>query len=417
MTQLRAGSATDVGKVRTSNQDQLLVTEDLWAVADGMGGHAAGEVASLVAVESLRATFVAADGTEGLIEAAEAANRSIWARAQENPDLRGMGTTLVAVALVHEDDEDRLAVINVGDSRVYLMRDGELEQLTTDHSLVQELVDDGQLSETEAEVHPQRHVLTRALGVDSEVSVDWLQVLPLQGDRLLLCSDGLSREMSDAQVASVLRRLADPEDAARELVSGARSKGGSDNITVVIVDVVDDDDLAVAASEALRADPGVSIPSPLPDNQDGKNAAGPDAGGGGRNRPFGQSAARAPKTRAITVRVIGFVIVLLLLVGGAGFAVTWYARGTYFVGLSNSELTIYKGRPGGMLWFEPTVVKRTGVFTSDVPNYSLADLQNGKEEPTRGDAEKYVRALRTQGLTSTTTTLPATTLPATTVAP
>ena len=157
-------------------------------------------MASLTAVEALKAAYQVTGGTEGLVAAAQQANRSIWERAQGDPELHGMGTTLVAVALVNEDDEDRLAVINVGDSRVYLLRHGELEQLTTDHSLVQELVDDGQLTEVEATVHPQRHVLTRALGVDSEVSVDVLQVLPLKGDRLLLCSDGLPRELSDIQV-------------------------------------------------------------------------------------------------------------------------------------------------------------------------------------------------------------------------
>ena len=254
MTRLNAGSATDVGRVRSSNQDQLLVADDLFAVADGMGGHAAGEVASLTAVEALRATYHEADGAEGLVAATHQANRSIFERAQGNPELHGMGTTLVAVALVNEGNEDRLAIVNVGDSRVYLLRDGELEQLTTDHSLVQELVDDGQLTEAEATVHPQRHVLTRALGVDVDVNVDLLQVLPLKGDRLLLCSDGLVRELSDVQVASIMRRLADPDDAARELVSAANNRGGNDNVTVVIVDVVDDDDLAVTASEALESE-------------------------------------------------------------------------------------------------------------------------------------------------------------------
>ncbi len=264
MTRLRAGSSTDIGRVRTTNQDQFLVTDELFAVADGMGGHAAGEVASLTAVEALRATYEEADGSEGLVAAAHQANRSIFERAQGNPELHGMGTTLVAVALVNEGNEDRLAIVNVGDSRVYLLRQGELEQLTTDHSLVQELVDDGQLTEAEATVHPQRHVLTRALGVDIDVNVDLLQVLPLKGDRLLLCSDGLVRELSDVQVASIMRRLADPDEAARELVAAANNRGGNDNVTVVIVDVVDDDDLAATASEALKSDRGELVPSPRP---------------------------------------------------------------------------------------------------------------------------------------------------------
>ncbi|MDQ1366223.1 MAG: family protein phosphatase, partial [Acidimicrobiaceae bacterium] len=346
MTTLRSGSATDVGRVRANNQDQLLVTDGLFAVADGMGGHAAGEVASLAAVEALKATYQRKGGTEGLVEAAEQANRTIWERGQNDPELHGMGTTLVAVALVNEDNEDRLAIVNVGDSRVYLLRQGELEQLTTDHSLVQELVDDGQLSEVEATVHPQRHVLTRALGVDSVVNVDVLQLLPLKGDRLMLCSDGLPRELSDLQMASIMRRLADPNDAARELVSAAKNRGGNDNITVVVVDVVDDDDLSLTASMALESDPGLQIPSPIPvyEADTGESVAGRDSFGGGRfRRAPRQAAPAAPTRRAITFRVVGFLVLLIALVAGAGFAVAWYARGSYFVGLTSDELTIFKG--------------------------------------------------------------------------
>jgi len=421
MTQLRAGSATDVGRVRTNNQDQLLVTADLFAVADGMGGHAAGEVASLTAVEALKAAYARTGGTEGLVAATHHANRSIWDRGQEDPELRGMGTTLVAVALVNEDGEDRLAVVNVGDSRVYLLRQGELEQLTTDHSLVQELVDDGQLSEVEATVHPQRHVLTRALGVDSDVSVDILQVLPLKGDRLLLCSDGLSRELSDTQVASVMRRLADPDDAARELVSAAKNRGGNDNITVVVIDVVDDDDLTLTASLALASDPGLYIPTPIPAfeslERTGKGDDGSGARGGGRRgRLRRESSPAVPRSRVITVRVVGFLALLIALIGGAGVAVAWYARGSYFVGLSNDRLTVYKGRPGGLLWFQPTVAATSQVHSADVASYRLNDLRSGKEEPSLSRAQDYIDSLKNEKArlsptTTTTTTAPTSTVP------
>jgi protein phosphatase len=331
-----------------------------------------------------------------------------------------MGTTLVAVALVNDDGEDRLAVVNVGDSRVYLLRQGELEQLTTDHSLVQELVDDGQLSEVEATVHPQRHVLTRALGVDSDVSVDILQVLPLKGDRLLLCSDGLSRELSDTQVASIMRRLADPDDAARELVSAAKNRGGNDNITVVIIDVTDDGDLPQTASLALESDPGVHIPSPIPayepPEQSGKNDAGSRSRRGGRDGRLAKAGAPAvPRSRAITIRVIAFLALLIALVGGAGVAVAWYARGSYFVGLSNDRLTVYKGRPGGLLWFQPTVAATSQVHTADVASYRLNDLRTGKEEPSLSRAQDYIDSLKDEKArltpTTTTTTAPPVTVP------
>ena len=245
MSKLVVGSATDVGLVRANNQDQLLVCPGLYAVADGMGGHAAGEVASLTAIRALRAAFEASDqrSATALADAAKAANRAIWEQARANREMFGMGTTLVAVAVVERDDgTNGLALVHIGDSRVYLLRDGALRQLTVDHSLVQELVDDGQISQAQAAVHPQRHVLTRALGVEPAADVDLLDLSPNHGDRYVLCSDGLSREASDDQIAAVLRRFADPSEAARELVALARSRGGSDNITVVVVDVRGNDD-------------------------------------------------------------------------------------------------------------------------------------------------------------------------------
>ncbi len=417
MTTLRAASATDVGKVRSNNQDQLLVAFPLFAVADGMGGHAAGEVASLTAVEALRAGFNQEEATAGLIAAAKSANRAVWDKSQQDAELRGMGTTLVALALVTEHGGEQLAVINVGDSRVYLLRDGELDQLTTDHSLVQELVDDGQLSEADALVHPQRHVLTRALGVDPDVPVDSIEVTPYRGDRFLLCSDGLSREMTDDQIASILRRFGQPEEAAKALVSEARDKGGNDNITVVVVDVVDDDDKAAAASAALASEPVLVIPSEVR-----KSQAEASAGGGGRRGRLRRRdrTAQTPKTRAVTFRVVGFVVLLLILLGGAAAGVVWYARGTYFVGVDQGRLAIYKGRPGGLLWFKPTIVEVSDVSTSQVPPSAQDDVKRGKEEATLADARTYVQNQKaafeaTTTTTTTTTGTPATTTPATTV--
>jgi protein phosphatase len=322
-----------------------------------------------------------------------------------------MGTTLVALALVDAEGEQRLAIINVGDSRLYLLRDGELEQLTTDHSLVQELIDDGQLSEAEADYHPQRHVLTRALGVDRDVNVDCLQILPVRGDRYLLCSDGLSREVSDSQLASVLRRLADPDSAAKELVAQARAHGGNDNITVVIVDVVDDDDRAVAASAALADDPGLVIPSEIGKKEE-KGEATEVSGRGGRSRRARRHQMSRPHARPVTFRVVAFTIILLVLVAGVIAAIGVYARGSYFVGVDHGQLTVYKGKPGGLLWFQPTVVEHTGVATTDVLATRLSDLQSGKEEASLNEARQYVHNLQTEAAqhqvasTTTTTTPP-----------
>src|SRR3954454_4724966 len=254
MTELRAGGATDTGLVTAHNEDNSLADERLFAVADGVGGHKAGEVASQTAVDTLQREFTEPT-TDGLIDAVKTANRTVWDLAESNPDQRGMGTTLTALALVDEDGEERLAVVNVGDSRAYLLQHGELEQLTEDHSLVEQLVREGQLTPEEAQVHPQRSIITRALGLDPEVEVDSWELTPYKGDRILLCSDGLTNEVSDDEIASTLRSVSDPEEAARQLVNEARDHGGSDNITCVVVDVLDDDGRAEQASAALAAEP------------------------------------------------------------------------------------------------------------------------------------------------------------------
>jgi protein phosphatase len=388
MTALRAGSMTDVGRIRTNNEDELLVAEPLFAVADGMGGHAAGEVASQVAIEALRAAWQRDHSADGLAEAVRTANRAVWDRAQEKAEYRGMGTTMTAVALVGEGDDETMAVVNVGDSRTYLLRDGELDQLTDDHGLVAELVRSGQLSAEEAEVHPQKNVLTRVLGLDPDVEVDCFQVVPFRGDRLLLASDGLTNEVTDAQMASVLRRLADPQEAAAELVRMAKDNGGSDNITVVVVDVVDDDDRSESASAALAGDrqQATQTAHREPPVRDEPPAAAPP-----RN-----DALPPPDSgpRRFTIRVAVFVLVLVLLVAGALATVGWYARGSYYVGLAGTQVTIYRGRPGGVLWFKATVAESTGITKDHVLASRLDDLQAGKPEPSLAAARKYVKNLQ-----------------------
>ncbi|MGB3411284.1 MAG: protein phosphatase 2C domain-containing protein [Microthrixaceae bacterium] len=233
---LIAGSASLVGKVRAANEDSLLVSSDVLVVADGMGGHLAGEVASARAVEIL----AEAEGHRSLVELVSAvhlANRRISDSAAEDPALRGMGTTICVVGQVDEDGE-HLAILNVGDSRVYLLADGELNQLTEDHSLVETLVREGRITPAEAEVHPQRNVLTRALGVEALVLVDAWLLLPCDGDRLLLCSDGLFNELSVERITEILQDQDDPDVAARRLAAEAEAAGGRDNITTVVADVI-----------------------------------------------------------------------------------------------------------------------------------------------------------------------------------
>ena len=407
MTELRVGSATDVGQVRTNNEDQLLVGDQLFAVADGMGGHAAGEVASLTAVEALKAAFEGHASADGLADAVREANRAVWRRAAEQMELRGMGTTVTAVALVDEDGEQQLVVANVGDSRAYLLRGGELDQITDDHSLPEEMVRRGELAPEDAVMHPQRHILTRVLGMDEEIEVDCFRIVPYKGDRVLLASDGLTNEQTDDQIASILRRLADPDDAAKELVRQAKANGGNDNITVVVIDVVDDDDRATAASAALAAEPSTPRTGRVEHVADGEGDGG--RGGDGPERD------RLPKPRRLTGRVIAFVVVLAILLGGTVGAVVWYARSSYYVGVDGTRVAIYQGRPGGLLGLDPTMKERTDLRLDEVPPARRDDLTRGKEVPSLDAARTYVVNLEEEAAalqaTTTTTTTTTTAIP------
>lgn len=423
MTVLRGGAATDVGRVRSNNQDQLLVAETLFAVADGMGGHAGGEVASLAAIEALKTAFDENPSANGLADAVRNANQVVWNRAQEGRELRGMGTTLTAVALVEGDrpEEDLLAVVNVGDSRAYLLRDGELDQLTDDHSVPGELRRAGRLSDAEAAAHPQRNVLTRALGIEPNVEVDCFQVTPYQGDRLVLSSDGLYNEVDEDDIVTILRREGDPEKAAQELVALAREHGGNDNITVVIVDVTDDGARSVRASSAVAADPvparsarstSTSVTARRP-----AGAVPPGAPPVGAPLPTGRppgASSRSPEVvasgrRRITLRSTVFVA-LVLAVFAAGFGATaWYGRGGYFVGVARAgseEIVIFKGRPGGLLWFKPTVAERTGFTLAEVLPNRADDIRAGKEYSSIASAQRYVRNVTEEAAPTTPTTVP-----------
>jgi PPM family protein phosphatase len=238
VTVLRSGIATDIGRARDSNEDRAAAGDTLFAVADGMGGARGGEVAARLAIETLQTAYERNPTVAGLREAYVAANGAIWEESLRADELRGMGTTLTAAGLtVGIDGRDVLCLANVGDSRAYLMSGGQVRQITTDHSLAEERVRHGQMTEAEAEVHPHRHILTRALGVGPDVDVDLWELHVKTGDRLLLCSDGLSNEVNIEQIGQVLQSVRDPRKAARALVDRANAHGGNDNVTVVVVDV------------------------------------------------------------------------------------------------------------------------------------------------------------------------------------
>ena len=404
-----AGAATDVGMVRTENQDHLLIQPRLWLVADGMGGHRGGEVASLVASEVV-ASGVADLGPQRLDDAVRRANGAVIDRALGDPDLAGMGTTLTALAAVSGADGDAevLVLVNVGDSRTYRLAAGAsaVEQLTTDHSLVAEWEREGRITAEQAATHPHRNVITRALGIDEDVEVDRWELAPTVGDRYLLCSDGLTNELDDDAIAAVLVGTADPQVAADELVAQANVAGGRDNVTVVVVDVVGVDP-AVDVSTATATASATAPPSaPASSASLGSGSVG---------------AVASTRRSRFTWRVALFLVALVALVGLTAGAVVYWARGTYFVGAGGdggAEVVVFQGRPGGVLWFQPTVVESTPLVVAELPMPERQRVQDGHAEATLEDARRYVANLEARvSSTSTTSSTTSTTVTRTTAAP
>jgi len=386
MIEFRWGTATDVGRVRSVNQDQLLTMAPVFVVADGMGGHNGGEVAAAIAVDEM----AKADGVsslDDLIEAVQHANREIVDRSKLEPELRGMGTTLVALVGMTVGDEPRLGVANVGDSRLYRRTDEDLVQITEDHTLVEALVRDGRLTAEEALNHPQRNIVTRALGIDEKVLVDTWELAPKAGDRYLLCSDGLFNELSPPDMLEMLREIDEPAEAAVALVNRACDAGGRDNVTVVIIDVVDTD-----ADDDVAEDRIISIHKAVPDSvlrldpplQTGPNDPHPD------EILVDRSSTRAP---FVTWRLGVFVAAVLLVLGILVSSVVAYARSAYFVGLDGETVVIFQGRPDGVLWFDPTVEQSLDITVSELDPEDLNEVADGVEFDSFDDARAYADAL------------------------
>jgi serine/threonine protein phosphatase PrpC len=231
---IQLGHGTDTGKKRRRNEDDYVVEPPLFAIADGMGGAQAGELASSLAAGAVRAGEGGGSGETRVVELIQEANRRVYQRSSQDAAVSGMGTTMT-VALV---EDDSVVFGHVGDSRAYLIRDGKLEQLTEDHSLVAELVRSGKLSPEEAETHPQRSVITRALGTDPDVDVDTFSIPSRLGDLFMLCSDGLTSMVEDDTILETVEKHRDNlQGAARALIRAANKGGGEDNITVVFFEI------------------------------------------------------------------------------------------------------------------------------------------------------------------------------------
>jgi PPM family protein phosphatase len=451
---LRWAAVTDTGRVRSANEDAFVANDRMFVVADGMGGHLAGEVASEMAVTALlealgpnRNSRQAVD-TSLVVSAVHRANVDILNASRASADRHGMGTTLTALALIDSGPGTRLALVNVGDSRAYVMRRGRLQQLSIDHSYVQELIDTGQLSRADARFHPQRNIVTRALGIEPNVRIDAWTLPIVQGDRFLLCSDGLVDEVLDETIGELLDRIADPSEAAMELVATANRHGGRDNVTVLIVDVVDGEppidptlDIELephwaegeseidswsddptpespwaqpAGADVAQGHPGpisdldqrditrtMALPvmprrgKPVDDRPAARNQRPSSVRSGNRRvaessdddllddgtadhgidatRPSGH---RLPAGRRplITWRTLGFLVALAAIVVVAVVALAASARSGYFVGFENDRVAIYKGKDGGSLGFDPTVVEAVGPSRAELTSEQIAAI-------------------------------------------
>lgn len=405
-TELRWGGTSDTGRVRSNNEDSFLVQGEagLWAVADGMGGHRGGDVASQTACQVLGRSFTHRT-VDGLANAVRHANAAVYEVSAGDPELAGMGTTIVALALVDDQGEQVLAIANVGDSRVYRLPGDDLgidlDQLTEDHSLVADLVREGSLSPEEAAVHPQRNIVTRVLGVDPEVEVDVVTILPQHGDRYVLCSDGLFNEVPEPTIAAVLRQVSDPNEVAQELVYLANEGGGRDNVTVVVVDVVDDAGRAEAASAALGTAPSTTsstarhdLAPPTSDVDGGDEPAGRRARSRRGRGAEGGPRHGAGKPRRVTWRVVVFVILLLALAGGAVATIQWYGRSVYFVGFEDDQVAIFRGRPGGVLWVQPELVENVDLERDEVPDDRVDQIDDGQQHGSLAEARESAGRLR-----------------------
>jgi PPM family protein phosphatase len=383
---------TDPGKVRKNNEDSLLVgegrDETLFVVADGIGGFEAGEVASSIAVDVLKDV----GPSDSLEDAIREANRRILAAARGDARFQGMGTTVVAMRFGGTGEEPIAQISHVGDSRAYLLRGEELKPVTEDHSLVAELVRSGDLTRAQASEHPQKNLITRALGAEDEVDVDTV-VLPVEpGDRLLLCSDGLSDMVPEPGMLRILTsHPEDPEKATRALVSAALEAGGADNVTVVLVDVRQEP----PPDERVHRGDTQELSTILPETAHGPRLETPRNGG-----PRGKKSS-TPRSKRKGLGQLGHAVVTLVRVAAAALVLAalltpFYLWGSsrYFLGFVGDEIVIYRGLPYAPFGLELNEeVRRTGLEESDVEERFRDDVESHKLYSSEEQVEAVVRDL------------------------
>ncbi len=395
---LRFAARSHTGLLREGNEDSVYAGPRVLAVADGMGGHAAGEVASAVAIAALAPLDEDVPGSDlldVLRERAVAANDHLRDMVHGDQALDGMGTTLTAFLFAGS----RLGMLHIGDSRAYLLRDGVLTQITHDHTLVQALVDEGRISEEEASSHPQRSLITRALdgrdGIEPDLSVREVR----SGDRYLLCTDGLTGPVGRTETLQEALEIADPQAACDRLVQLALRGGGPDNVTVIVADVVDASGLR--PSPAVVAGAAADSPQPAPAGiaetsaarartAEGRDAPPPPRTPAGPAPDDGRAArSGSDRRRAALAAVLAVGLLAAAALGG------WaYVRSQYYVGVEGDEVAIFRGVHGSVAGVEfAEVAERTDLTTERLDRLSLSRVERGIVARDRPDAESIVARL------------------------
>jgi protein phosphatase len=364
-----SGAKTDVGLMRDVNQDAYLVSEPMYVVADGIGGHIAGDIASSTAVDVISDEQKNVDpaNPESLVSVIRRANDAIREKVQADPSLRGMGTTCTLLLI----DASQAHLAHVGDSRAYLQREGELSQISEDHTLVGRMVQEGRLTPEDAQRHPQRNVITRALSGDGDIDVDLKTLELATGDRLLLCSDGLSGMVDNETIRTTLIDESDPQHAAERLVELANYAGGEDNITVVIIDVADDS--SIQSNETATAQ-SEDVAEPQPPRE------------------------VVVKTRSRwRRRAITGLIVLALLAVAAYFIVARILDNSFYVGVGErGRVTIYRGIPDEIVGLSLHEAEQTtDLLFTDLPEFLQDDVEEGRiKTGSLSEAEQRVASLQ-----------------------
>ena len=338
---IRAAGATHVGLVRQSNQDNFAFREGTFVLADGMGGHQGGEVASLEATSTILESGKI-NSVADMVKSVSKANQAILKRAKKEDNLSGMGTTVCVLSeIVGTTGKKRIGIANVGDSRIYRLGKSELTQITQDHSLVGDLVRTGELTQEEAARHPQRNILTRALGIEQDLVIDTWELNPVAGDKYLLCSDGLFNEIDDEKIAQILMEDTELEKIAQNLIDHALEAGGHDNITALVLCVEDQESF----------EPEDWILSEINQHTVFKSRL---------------NSAVDSEIKNFDWKPVVICMSVLLLIVSVFTAIGLYARSGWFIGEFNGGVAIFKGKSQGVLWFDPTIERKTQISILDL---------------------------------------------------